>query len=211
MGEGEPQIGSGAIFFATLTSSAESFWDQECVKWRQKSTKTKALISSSATFFATQARRVEVSRECQVKRQKPKTDKKINLQQCNFFAGCPHKWGGGFCLGEKLWNLKLRREYILWNLRFRSRQIPLGISEIQSVSNLWRALCTQKRVFWSSKLSELDQVHLACRTQRWKGRWEWRGRWETVINYEKSDEKVLRSGLVMRTWYILESMLKICI
>ena len=41
----------------------------------------------------------------------------------------------------------------------------------------------------SSKLSELDQVHLACRTQRWKGRREWRGRWETVINYEKSDEK----------------------
>ena len=41
----------------------------------------------------------------------------------------------------------------------------------------------------SSKLSELDQVHLACRTQRWKGRREWRGRWETVINYEESDEK----------------------
>ena len=56
----------------------------------KKSTKTKTLISSSATFFATRARRVEGPRECQVKRQKPKTDKKTILQQCNFFAGCPN-------------------------------------------------------------------------------------------------------------------------
>lgn len=56
----------------------------------KKSTKTKTLISSSATFFATRARRVEGPRECQVKRQKPKTDKKTILQQCNFSAGCPN-------------------------------------------------------------------------------------------------------------------------
>ena len=56
----------------------------------KKSTKTKTLISSSATFFATRARRVEGPRECQVKRQKPKTDKKTILQKCNFFAGCPN-------------------------------------------------------------------------------------------------------------------------
>ena len=52
------------------------------------------------------------------------------------------------------------------------------------------------------KLSELDQVHLACRTQRWKGsEGDDEKRWKMVINGDKLWEKWWEkcSGLV-RSW-----------
>ena len=88
--------------------------------------------------------------------------------------------GGGLSDYNKKYEIQKRGVELDYNNLSRDVEKIKVFKDLQTLSN-WTA------VNWvdSSKLSELDQVHLACRTQRWKGRREWRGRWETVKNGEK--------------------------